>query len=41
DVRSIRKLLSEGIKQKKIAKKFKISEMQITRIKRHDNWKDV
>lgn len=41
DVRAIRKLLEEGIKQKKIAKKFKISEMQVTRIKRFDNWKDV
>lgn len=41
DVRSIRKLLDEGVKQKKIAKKFKISEMQVTRIKRFDNWKDV
>jgi hypothetical protein len=34
----IRKMLEQGIVQAKIAKIFGISEMQVTRIKRNENW---
>ncbi|MEN7548531.1 hypothetical protein AAG747_11460 [Rapidithrix thailandica] len=35
----IRKLVSRGTRQKVIAKRFGISEMQVTRIMRGENWK--
>jgi len=39
DADEIRVMIAEGVLQSVIAKKFKISEMQITRIKRYENWK--
>jgi hypothetical protein len=41
DVKVIKSMINKGIKQKIIAKMFCISEMQITRIKRGDNWPEV
>jgi len=38
DADLIRDMIKEGVLQSVIAKKFKISEMQITRIKRNENW---
>jgi hypothetical protein len=38
DVRHIKTMLRKGITQHVIAKLFKVSEMQITRIKRGENW---
>lgn len=38
DVKVIRKMIKEGIPQVQIAKKYNISQMQITRIKRNENW---
>lgn len=38
DANNIRNMIKEGILQSVIAKKYKISEMQITRIKRNENW---
>jgi len=38
DADKIRKLIAEGVIQRTIAKQFNISEMQITRIKRNENW---
>jgi len=41
DVIQLKKMLLRGIPQSKIAKMFCISEMQVTRIKRGENWGDV
>jgi hypothetical protein len=41
DVSVIKSMINKGIKQKIIAKMFCISEMQITRIKRGDNWPEI
>ena len=41
DVKHIKSMLSRGVRQNLIAKMFCISEMQITRIKRGENWGDV
>ncbi len=41
DVSHIRKMLRRGVPQNKIAYMFCVSEMQITRIKRNENWASV
>jgi hypothetical protein len=41
DVKHIKSMLQKKVKQKLIAKMFCVSEMQITRIKRGDNWPEV
>ncbi len=41
DVVQLKKMLQRGIPQAKIAKLICISEMQVTRIKRGENWGDV
>jgi hypothetical protein len=41
DVKHIKTMLSRGVTQNVIAKLFKVSEMQITRIKRGENWGHV
>jgi DNA invertase Pin-like site-specific DNA recombinase len=41
EVALIKSMLKRGVKQKLIAKMFCISEMQITRIKRGENWNEV
>jgi len=41
DVKVIKSMLKKGITQNIIAKLFKISEMQVTRIKRGENWGHV
>lgn len=41
DIIQLKKMLLRGIPQVKIAKLFCISEMQVTRIKRGENWGDV
>jgi len=41
DIRVLKEMLQKGIKQKLIARLFRISEMQVTRIKRGENWADV
>lgn len=41
DIKVLKEMLQKGIKQKLIAKLFRISEMQVTRIKRGENWADV
>lgn len=41
DVALLKSMLDRGIKQKVIAKLFCISEMQVTRIKRNENWAEV
>ncbi len=38
DVKVLKGMLEKGIKQNVIAKLFSISEMQVTRIKRGENW---
>jgi DNA-directed RNA polymerase specialized sigma subunit len=38
DVRVLKGMLNRGIVQSTIAKLFRISEMQVTRIKRGENW---
>jgi hypothetical protein len=38
DVNKMRKMIEKGITQRAIAKEFGLSEMQITRIKRNENW---
>ncbi len=38
DVRKLKKMLEGGVRQNIIAKLFNISEMQVTRIKRGENW---
>jgi hypothetical protein len=41
DVKLIKSMLEKGVRQNLIAKMFCISEMQVTRIKRGENWGDV
>jgi hypothetical protein len=41
EVALIKSMLERGVKQKLIAKMFCVSEMQITRIKKGENWNDV
>ncbi len=41
DVMLLKSMLERGVVQAKIAKMFCISEMQVTRIKRGENWGDV
>jgi hypothetical protein len=41
DVKMIKSMLQRGIRQNIIAKLFCVSEMQITRIKRNENWADI
>ena len=41
EVALIKSMLERGVKQKLIAKMFCVSEMQITRIKRGENWKEI
>jgi hypothetical protein len=41
EVALIKSMLGRGIRQKMIAKMFCVSEMQITRIKRGENWKNI
>ena len=41
EVSLIKSMIERGVKQKLIAKMFCVSEMQITRIKRGENWKEV
>jgi hypothetical protein len=41
DIVQLKKMLAQGVTQNKIAKMFCISEMQVTRIKRGENWGDV
>ncbi len=41
DVIQLKKMLLRSVPQSKIAKMFCISEMQVTRIKRGENWGDV
>ena len=41
DVKVLKSMLEKGIKQNVIAKLFSISEMQVTRIKRGENWAKV
>jgi hypothetical protein len=41
DVKLIKSMLQRGVKQNLIAKMFCISEMQVTRIKRGENWGDI
>jgi DNA invertase Pin-like site-specific DNA recombinase len=38
DVKVLKGMLEKGVKQNVIAKLFSISEMQVTRIKRGENW---
>jgi hypothetical protein len=41
DVKLIKAMLIRGVKQNLIAKMFCVSEMQITRIKRGENWAEI
>lgn len=41
EVSLIKSMIERGVKQKLIAKMFCVSEMQITRIKRGENWKEI
>jgi len=41
DVKVLKGMLDKGIKQNVIAKLFSISEMQVTRIKRGENWSKI
>lgn len=41
DVQVLKGMLEKGIKQNVIAKLFSISEMQVTRIKRGENWAKI
>jgi len=41
DVRLLKSMLQRGVKQNIIAKLFSISEMQVTRIKRGENWGEI
>lgn len=41
EVALIKSMLKRGVKQKLIAKMFCVSEMQITRIKRGENWAEI
>ncbi|MFP4024143.1 MAG: NUMOD4 domain-containing protein [Thiohalospira sp.] len=41
DVKVLKNMLEKGVKQNVIAKLFSISEMQVTRIKRGENWAHI
>ena len=41
DVQVLKGMLAKGIKQNVIARLFRISEMEVTRIKRNENWANV
>lgn len=41
DVRLLKSMLKRGVKQNIIARLFSISEMQVTRIKRGENWGEI
>jgi|ADurb_Cas_03_Slu_FD_contig_31_3753315_length_628_multi_9_in_0_out_0_1 hypothetical protein len=41
DVEVLKGMLARGVKQNVVAKLFCISEMQVTRIKRNENWANV
>jgi len=41
DVQVLKGMLAKGVKQNVIARLFRISEMQVTRIKRNENWANV
>ncbi len=41
DILMLKRMLRNGIKQNVIAKLFAISEMQVTRIKRNENWAHI
>lgn len=41
DILLLKKMLKNGVKQNVIAKLFAISEMQVTRIKRSENWAHI
>ncbi|MCK4662478.1 MAG: HNH endonuclease [Bacteroidales bacterium] len=41
DVKLLKSMLKKGVKQNVIAKLFCISEMQVTRIKRGENWSHI
>lgn len=41
DVELLKSMLDRGVKQNVIAKLFSISEMQVTRIKRGENWSKI
>lgn len=41
DILLLKKMLKNGVKQNVIAKLFAISEMQVTRIKRSENWSHI
>ncbi len=41
DVEVLKGMLAKGVKQNVIAKLFCISEMQVTRIKRNENWSEI
>ncbi len=41
DVRVLKGLLQKGVKQNVIAKLFAISEMQVSRIARNENWAEI
>lgn len=41
DVQLLKSMIERGVTQAKIAKLFRISEMQVTRIKRGENWGHV
>lgn len=41
DVKQLKAMLKKGVKQNVIAKLFAISEMQVTRIKRNENWSAI
>jgi hypothetical protein len=41
DIKVLKSMLQRGVKQNLIAKMFRISEMQVTRIKRGENWGEV
>jgi len=41
DIMLLKSMLQRGVMQSKIAKLFRISEMQVTRIKRGENWGHV
>ncbi len=41
DIKLLKSMLQRGVRQNLIAKMFRISEMQVTRIKRGENWGEV
>jgi hypothetical protein len=41
DVKLLKSMLQRGVRQNLIAKMFRISEMQVTRIKRGENWGEI